>query len=368
MIQSAGRFVGLRLLTVADIITLGIDGWRRRFRVYGKIGLVAQLWSFPIIVWVVVAYTALLASFIAIVPEEARTEVLTPLEGLEFLQFLLSLPAAPLRWATLLLMPLVIYSVAKGSSLAALISRLAFSDLMNQPEPLAEARRIVSKKLWDYLGIRLIVWSLYFGLMSGLSLVMFIVVGVYVAILSIVFGIAQSSGDSPVLVSILIVMGVLAIIFATVILPVTWFLARWSLAEIPIAIEPDIRGLKSISRSWDLTAGSYGRVILMFGLMVLVTIPVQAIAGYGPQLISSTVLPMIPQDSTLYVVLLIAFTVGGWLVGTLSTGIISLPLWQVVKAILYYDLCNRHEGFGLQLSEVLDEPQDPVESPSKSAE
>lgn len=30
-------------------------------------------------------------------------------------------------------------------------------------------------------------------------------------------------------------------------------------------------------------------------------------------------------------------------------GVLILPFWQTVKAVVYYDLRSRHEGLGLQL-------------------
>jgi hypothetical protein len=54
---------------------------------------------------------------------------------------------------------------------------------------------------------------------------------------------------------------------------------------------------------------------------------------------------VIPDDGTGFSVLMLAAT---YAIG-LAASVIVLPLWQTIKAVIYYDLRSRREGLGLQL-------------------
>ncbi len=72
----------------------------------------------------------------------------------------------------------------------------------------------------------------------------------------------------------------------------------------------------------------------------LVTLPIIMVTNYIPQIF----LVGIEPGSNLYrIVYLVSLIV------SFAGGILVLPFWQTVKAVLYYDLRSRREGMGLQL-------------------
>ena len=223
-----------------------------------------------------------------------------------------------------------IYGWAKYFTISGIISRLAFQELLGQPETVKDARRHLKPKLWSFLGVAFRVGIylilVYLGLLVGLV----IVGSTLVFLLSLISNNQVVTG---------VVTGLLAITFIIVFLVgFIWYFSRWMVAELPLAVEADIQGGASVKRSWDLTKKSVTRIQIIVFIAFLVTLPIVAFTNYGPQLFLLTV----EQGSQLY-----------WSIYFISLsisflgGMMILPFWQVIKAILYYDLRSRREGFDL---------------------
>jgi len=243
----------------------------------------------------------------------------------------LGLACKALLWA---LIP--VYGWAKASTINAAISRLAFQDLVNQPESTSTARDQLEPKLWQFLVVQLLVGLILFGVNFGLSIAQAILVG----ILGTFFG-AESTLTG--LVS--------AVIGIAVFVAYIWAYSRFFIPDVVLALENQVDGTKAISRSWELTQGHVLRlqgVVLVAGL---ITFPLIALA----------VIPMILAIASLAAV---AIPGGGLGAGNLSLFFISLlvsvvliifvsivtaPFWQAIKAAVYYDLKGRREGMGFKL-------------------
>ncbi|HEY9858561.1 MAG TPA: hypothetical protein V6D16_03575 [Candidatus Obscuribacterales bacterium] len=229
-----------------------------------------------------------------------------------------------------------VYGWAKASTINATISRLAFQDLVNQPESTSTARNQLEPKLWQFLVVQLLVGLILFGVNVGLSIAQ----GILVGILGAIFG-AESALTGLVSAVTSIVIFVIYI----------WAYSRFFIPDVVLALENQLDGTKAISRSWELTQGHVLRlqgVVLVAGL---ITFPLIALA----------VIPMILAIASLAAV---AVTGGGPDAGTLGFFLISLlvsivliifasivtaPFWQAIKAAVYYDLRGRREGMGFKL-------------------
>lgn len=226
-----------------------------------------------------------------------------------------------------------IYGWAKYAAISGLISRLAFGELIYKPEGVQTASSHINPRLWSFLrvgfqvGISLLV--IYFGLA--------IVGGMLAGLIGVALGgILGASG--------VIVATTLAIIVTVVIvlLGLTWFYSRWIVAEIPLAVEENINGGESVARSWELTKASVFRIQGIVLVSFIVTLPLVFVLNYIPSLF----LLKLEQGSAIYsIVYLIS------LIGSLIGGILVMPFWQALKAVLYLDLRSRREGLGLQLRE-----------------
>ena len=127
------------------------------------------------------------------------------------------------------------------------------------------------------------------------------------------------------------IIGLLGLLFGF-----TWFFSRFMIAEVPLAVEQNTDGTESISRSWQLTKNSVFRIQGVVLVAFLVTIPLVVITTYIPLI----VLMVIGPESDLYGIFYFFY-----LISSLGGGMLILPFWQAVKAVLYYDLRSRREGF-----------------------
>ncbi|WGV27131.1 hypothetical protein [Halotia branconii] len=224
-----------------------------------------------------------------------------------------------------------VYGWAKYAAISGLISRLAFKELIYQPESVSNARSQVNPRLWSFLRVSFQVGISMFLIYIGLAIVGGILAGLLGAALGAILG---SSG--------IIIGTTLAVILMVVIvlLGLTWFYARWVVAEVPLAVEDNINGAESVDRSWDLTKASVFRIQGVVLVAFFVTLPILLFLNYVPSLFTLRLEP----GSTIY-----------WIVYTISIitsmigGVFVMPFWQALKAVLYFDLRSRREGLGLQL-------------------
>lgn len=226
-----------------------------------------------------------------------------------------------------------IYGWAKYAAISGLISRLAFGELIYQPESVQAARSHVNPRLWSFLRI---------GFQVGISL------------LVVYFGLAIVGGIVGVLLGVVlrIILGTTGVVIATtlaiilmvviLLLGLTWFYSRWIVAEVPLAVEENINGGESVARSWELTKASVFRIQGIVLVAFIVTLPLLFVLNYIPSLF---LIGLEPGSAIYSIVYLISW------IGSLIGGVLVMPFWQALKAVLYLDLRTRREGLGLQLRE-----------------
>ncbi len=215
-----------------------------------------------------------------------------------------------------------IYGWAKYSAYSALISRLAFAEVVGQPESVESARNKLMPRMWSFLGVALGIGLRLFGIYLGL----------YLMIILTFVGLAVTLGQRLGFV-VGGIVAVVLVIYGLILL--VRFYSRWVIAEVPMAVEENIKGRQSIQRSWDLTKAAVGRVQGIVVVAFLVTLPIQVLTSL-PQFFFRTIRP-----SSLTYWLLLAISLVG--------GAVIMPFWQAIKAVLYYDLRTRREGLDLQL-------------------
>ncbi len=229
-----------------------------------------------------------------------------------------------------------IYGWAKYCAISGLISRLAFQELINQPESVSDAQNSIKPRLWSFFRVAFEVGILLLLIYLGLVLVAVIGVLVIGGILGLIFGaIFNNPIISVSLSAILVVVVITSFLYALM-----WFVSRWLIAEVPLAVEENINGKQSIKRSWDLTESAVRRIQGVVMIAFLVTLPMIIVTSYAPQIFIIN----IKEGSSIY-----------WLANFISfvlsliTGAFLMPFWQTTKAVLYYDLRSRREGLDLQL-------------------
>lgn len=228
-----------------------------------------------------------------------------------------------------------VYGWAKLHTINAVISRLAFAELVNQPETVKAAQEQVRPHLWSFLGAQILVGVLLLVVQFGLSLVQSLILN----LLGFVAG--QSSSLYVVLTLIVNLASIAAYI---------WVYSRLLIPELPLAMESNMDASKAVSRSWDLTQ-SY--VLKLQGVVLvtsLLTLPLLSLAMIPLMVAFFTMIALLTTSASSAASL-------GTLFGSFALGIILVilasivisPLWQAVKAVVYYDLKSRREGLGLKL-------------------
>ncbi|MBH8553962.1 glycerophosphoryl diester phosphodiesterase membrane domain-containing protein [Nostocaceae cyanobacterium CENA357] len=231
-----------------------------------------------------------------------------------------------------------IYGWAKFYALTALISRLAFGELVNQPESISSGERFVNSRLWQFLVVILLLFLVGMGI--GLAaLILFVLLGVLSA--ALVGGIGQQGNPATYLLFGLLafVVGIAALV------AVLWLVTRFYLVDLPLAVEDNVNGASAISRSWDLTQGHVWRILLISFVAFLITVPLQIIVQILTSILQVLFASVLQQESGIFTLVFFLLV----LALSFSSGAVIVPFWQTVKAVIYYDLRSRREGLGLKL-------------------
>ncbi|PNK08918.1 DUF975 domain-containing protein [Cylindrospermopsis raciborskii S07] len=235
-----------------------------------------------------------------------------------------------------------VYGWAKFCALSALISRLGFGDLVNQPESVHSGERFVNSRLWQFLGTLILMFFIYVGIFVSFSILGFLLVLIPTAILGgLDIQNPTNIGTWWVLIFLLVLLLAIVAIVGSI-----WLEIRFSLVTLPLAIEENVDPTSTIGRSWELTKGHVRRIFLILFVASLITLPMQILL----QIISSIVqiiLEFTPDNNPLLNSLLLLFFIAIFIGGSA----LILPFWQSLKAVIYYDLRSRREGLGLKLRE-----------------
>jgi len=230
-----------------------------------------------------------------------------------------------------------IYGWAKFSALSALISRLAFGQLTNQPESIKNGQDFVNSRKWSFLGTLFLMMLAIIGI-GIISAIAYLIIGIGIG--GVIANFAQGNTGALVISIILgLVLGIVAL------LGILWLFTRFYLYDVPLAIEDDVDSLSTISRSWELTKGHVWRILLISFIAFLITFPLQIIIQVMGTILQLAFAPAMANNSPIasLLYLIILFTI------SFSGGAIILPFMQAVKAVIYYDMRSRKEGLGLNL-------------------
>jgi hypothetical protein len=228
-----------------------------------------------------------------------------------------------------------IYGWAKFSAISAMISRLAFAELIDQPESVEMAQDKVNSRMWSFLWLIIRLFLFFILVYLGLA-----VVGTIIgAILGVILGvISYAVLGSSYSVASAIILGILVFLF--IIFGFTWFCARWIISQVILAVEENLSAAESMKKSWSLSKNSVLRIQAIIIIATIVSLPILGPTSYLPSIFLATIEP----GSSLY-----------WIVYSISTilsligGAIIMPFWQTIQAAIYYDLRSRREGLGLKL-------------------
>jgi hypothetical protein len=237
-----------------------------------------------------------------------------------------------------------VYGWARGLMIFGQIGRLGFQEVVRQPETVPASLRKVEPRMWSFLGVAILVAIIQIAINSGISAVSSVLMVPLLAI-----GVAGAAAGA--LSGLLTVLLQLAAIAAQ-----TWFQARFWLYDLIIAMETETDATSSITRSWELTSGSTIRVLFVLLVAYLVMSPIFLLTMV-PFIFTipffASFSPETGFNPALGVALLVAFL--AFMVLMFFAVILTMPFFQSIKAVLYYDLRSRREGLDIRFS---DRPRD----------
>ncbi len=225
-----------------------------------------------------------------------------------------------------------VYGWAKYAAISALISRLVFSEVIERPETVSEARSQIAPRLWSFLGAGFLVTLIFFGVTFGAIITVGILGGV----------VAAAFGQNTTGIVILVLLVLIALIgFSWLYL---WLISRLLIVEVPLAIEQNMDATSAVGRSWKLTQGFVFRIGGIVSVAFLITLPISVVAQVATIITQIVLTALLPPESPLYFPLYFFLVLGL----SFASGALLVPFWQAIKAVIYYDLRSRREGFGLQ--------------------
>lgn len=323
-------------MTVGNIVSATISLYRARFGDYFALAGQSVLWILPPLLLLALAI-ALMVLGVGVSGDIASGEVVN--EQLLGVGVLLLVVA----------MVVGIYCLTRSMVCDAAISRLAFFELRQTPETRKDAHRFVRRRMWKFLLASLLIGLLILAVYILIVIAVFVITFVMAIIAGVVMGgdALTNSPENNLIFGLIAILLTFVLIFGVLIL-FLWMSARLFVYDTTLAIEEKVAVMDTLGISWRLTKRNTFRIILVMVVTVLVSLPVgivvQIIAAIAQPILSSLIpLPTNIQDA---IAVFIGVAIG--LLGNL----ILLPLWQILKSVIYYDLKSRKEGIDLQLSDT----------------
>jgi hypothetical protein len=298
-------------LSIGNVVTTSTVLYRSNFKRYLQVSLRASAWLVALVVATV--------GFAAV-------------GGLLFAatqSWLVFIPVS-LGW-----IGITLYLMAKYSTDRAVICRLAYQELIDAPETVSVATGHLRPRTWGFLRLSLLV-TLYMFLIAFAGYIAFAIA------LGIVAGILGVLLPSPGVFTYVII-GILGIALGLLwLVLVIRFYAYWFVAELPMAIESTNSASVSLRRSRQLSSITVRKLVLIITVAFLITLPISGISS-APSLIGQA-MTLSDTQSTVAAGSFLVFL--GFLLN-IAIELFIMPFWQIIKAIVYFDLRNRREGADL---------------------
>jgi hypothetical protein len=298
-------------LNIGNTINTAFRLYRDRFQTYVFFAVRACLWS-------------LLPLVLQLILSQLLYQTITPEQGSDI----------GLR---LFLFPIQIFSAAKSLFNNAVISRLAFQDIIYQPETSGQAEKKVNPKMWRLWWMQVLIGLLGAAIILAITL-------------------------SLVLVSFIPILGVLLILLAFFCLPFffLWLSARIYIAELPLVIEDNLGSWQAIKRAWHLTKNSAWRIVglMLIFIASLLIISVYLLSGALASILfffSVKILFFFWVNSSEYWQTLtenplffqqMAMFFYGLTTIFLLLNILLVPFWQSLKSVIYNHVLDQKKNDG----------------------
>ncbi|GAB4192214.1 MAG: hypothetical protein OHK0022_06320 [Roseiflexaceae bacterium] len=318
----------LRPMTFTDLIDASFRLYRSNFITFVGIVAVVQV---PMVIAQIILQNTLGANYLRLLMSMSSTGggSSVPFMGNDVLTSIIAYLVALLLLT--FVQVLLLQTLCTGA-----LARAISSSYLGQKIGIVDAYRFGMGRFLNLIGATVLV-----GLCNTLALA--VVLGVPAGL---VFAATQSGNDPSPAATIAALLLFLVLILVYVIAALV-IAARLLFATQAIVLE-DQGGISGLRRSWNLTQGSFWRIV---GITALITLIVAIVAGI-PAGVVSFLLNLFAAGNLDR--MLLAQTIN--LVLTYTGNILALPLQYGIFTLLYYDLRVRKEAFDLELRTQQIEP------------
>jgi len=257
-----------------------------------------------------------------------------------------------------------VYGWAKFLAISALLSRLVYGELVNQPETITGGMMYVNSKLWQFLIASVLFTLIVLSVWLTLAIVSVVILTI---VFLVIIGSVSSLQPSNIANTIIV-----AIAFSISTVGSLLFLVRLFVLELPLAIEDNINATSTIRRSWKLSKNFESHTLLISLVAFLITLPLLALFeiicsllfrfSFGNWIIANPLIALIALVEIIRRIFQLfldgsinqkqIFNLLSWILSLCLgavVGAMQLPFWQAIKAVVYYELRTRKEGLGLKL-------------------
>jgi hypothetical protein len=248
-----------------------------------------------------------------------------------------------------------VYGWAKFWVNSALISRLAFCELMGQTESIKDARRYIKPRTWSFLltaillSVLLLITLILSFILTGLFLAMTRMEQVIASFEPIADEVFVRNNVLIAIFFLIILLLILLFFLACLLAPTLWLYSRFLIAELPLASESNINLITTLCRSWKLTKGYFWKIQLILIVCFFLFLPLEILLYLGVELINFITSRLMAGLVSAYPLIdSILMQMFSWAI-TLLNAVMLLPFFQLIKAVVYYNLRLRREGLGLRL-------------------
>jgi hypothetical protein len=304
-------------LSVGNVVSAALRLYKDHFKPYLGVAFRGTLWS--VLPFFVLLFPLVIGAFLY--------QVNAAIAGIFFI-------VAIIAW-------LFFWSncIAKYLTHLALLSRLSYQTLINQPETVKQAHQQIIPKRWRFLLVQIFTSLLVFA----------ITIIPRIFLVEVPTRIFEDITNNLGLFIILIGQFLYLALYL-------WATSRLFIPEVPLAVENDITNSNSIRRSWDLSKGFAWKIATIILVANLATLPIYILAGIPLVIGFFATAPLWTQSYDLsslpylggiaFLALLAAILIFVFL------NVLAIPFWQSLKAVIYYDLRSRKEGIGLELRDA----------------
>lgn len=299
MRKSASDPIGT--LSVGNVINAAVSLYKSNFRDFFSLALRS-------VGWILLAFVGIIpVILVGLVVNNAGVTVL-----------------AGVAWLGLFL-----FCLAKSMNSRGVVARMAYQQLINQPESLSSASSQLANSHWKFLS--LVLWLFLF--MSGVGILAYMALGA-LAGLGIFIATQLPNVVGYILAAIFVIAGIVAFFWIFL-----RFYSAWFVSELPIAVERCAGGLDALGRSRQLSTPFSSRILMILLVAFLIVFPLSILASIpGFATIGQ------PPTSTVYII-----SQALNLVLSMLLELFLMPFWQVIKSVVYFDLRSRLEGADLRM-------------------